>query len=750
MTKITKFILNHKAWIIAIFAVVIALSVVGVFFVEKNSDIQEYLPEDSLSSIGKTELSEKFGIKGEFSIAIKGASRGYLDSFTASLEGNDVVKQVAWIGKFDALRDAEGDYERYFEESHAKVLSKYVKTADDGKEVYILGVYLSTNNSDERVVNLIGELSENLEKAAKDGNIDEYFMGGGAVNSKTMLESSIGEIPKYLVIAVIAIAIILAITTKSWLEPLVFLLTLGISIIINMGSNIILGTISTITYSASTILQLALAMDYSIFLMHSFYEERKNAPLADAKTAMSRALPKTLKSVSASALTTIGGFIALFAMEFGIGIDLGAVLAKGVLLSLITVVVLQPVLILLLDKPISKTQHRFFNPKLKRVPKFATKHYRPIILVALLLVVPAFLGQLAVPLSYLTVERENPNPTQAEIVVQKANNQVIILLPDNSEKDSKDFEKHYKLINRLQNKTEFPEIENVFSAYTLVPRIVYVLGIELPPELQAQLTGNFFQGGYVLYTIELNTPIESQETFNAINRMSFNAQSIFGEGVKVGMTGLAVAANDLNDITPTDFMKVSLISAGIIFLILLLTYRSFVNSLILLFVIELGIWINLSLVTLTGININFMSYLIISSIQLGATVDYAILAASKHRQELANGERDEIKAIYTGISKASPSIMVSASILIIACISVFSVTSNVIMQEITVLIAAGALMSTILVMTLLPAILTFKTKMHERLDEKRLAKAGIPAKALTPPDYVDLKEDKVQESESEE
>lgn len=750
MTKITKFILNHKAWIIAIFAVVIALSVVGFFFVEKNSDIQEYLPEDSLSSIGKTELSEKFGIKGEFSIAIKGASRGYLDSFTASLEGNGVVKQVAWIGKFDALRDAEGDYERYFEESYAKVLSKYVKTADDGKEVYILGVYLSTNNSDERVVNLIGELSENLEQAAKDGNIDEYFMGGGAVNSKTMLESSIGEIPKYLVIAVIAIAIILAITTKSWLEPLVFLLTLGISIIINMGSNIILGTISTITYSASTILQLALAMDYSIFLMHSFYEERKNAPLADAKTAMSRALPKTLKSVSASALTTIGGFIALFAMEFGIGIDLGAVLAKGVLLSLITVVVLQPVLILLLDKPISKTQHRFFNPKLKRVPKFATKHYRPIILVALLLVVPAFLGQLAVPLSYLTVERENPNPTQAEIVVQKANNQVIILLPDNSEKDSKDFEKHYKLINRLQNKTEFPEIENVFSAYTLVPRIVYVLGIELPPELQAQLTGNFFQGGYVLYTIELNTPIESQETFNAINRMSFNAQSIFGEGVKVGMTGLAVAANDLNDITPTDFMKVSLISAGIIFLILLLTYRSFVNSLILLFVIELGIWINLSLVTLTGIHINFMSYLIISSIQLGATVDYAILAASKHRQELANGERDEIKAIYTGISKASPSIMVSASILIIACISVFSVTSNVIMQEITVLIAAGALMSTILVMTLLPAILTFKTKMHERLDEKRLAKAGIPAKALTPPDYVDLKEDKVQESESEE
>lgn len=750
MTRITKFILNHKAWIIAIFAVVIALSVVGVFFVEKNSDIQEYLPEDSLSSIGKTELSEKFGIKGEFSIAIKGVSRDYLDSFTASLEGKDVVKQVAWIGKFDALRDAEGDYERYFEESYAKVLSKYVKTADDGKEVYILGVYLSTNNSDERVVSLIGELSENLENAAKDGNIDEYFMGGGAVNSKTMLESSIGEIPKYLVIAVIAIAIILAITTKSWLEPLVFLLTLGISIIINMGSNTMLGTISTITYSASTILQLALAMDYSIFLMHSFYEERKNAPLADAKTAMSRALPKTLKSVSASALTTIGGFIALFAMEFGIGIDLGAVLAKGVLLSLITVVVLQPVLILLLDKPISKTQHRFFNPKLKRVPKFATKHYRPIILVALLLVVPAFLGQLAVPLSYLTVERENPNPTQAEIVVQKANNQVIILLPDNSEKDSKDFEKHYKLINRLQNKTEFPEIENVFSAYTLVPRIVYVLGIELPPELQAQLTGNFFQGGYVLYTIELNTPIESQETFNAINRMSFNAQNIFGEGVKVGMTGLAVAANDLNDITPTDFMKVSLISAGIIFLILLLTYRSFIHSLILLFVIELGIWINLSLVTLTGIHINFMSYLIISSIQLGATVDYAILAASKYRQELANGERDEIKAIYTGISKASPSIMVSASILIIACISVFSVTSNVIMQEITVLIAAGALMSTILVMTLLPAILTFKTKLHERVDEKRLAKAGIPAKALTPPDYVDLEEDNVQESESQE
>lgn len=752
MGKFADFILKHKAIVIVVFITLMALSVVGFMFVNTNSDLQSYLPDESMTNIGKEELADKFGIKGEASIAVKGASKEYMEALTKTLlDQKDIVNQVAWIGRFDPLNaDNIGNNDLTFlRESYAEAEKKYVKTAKDGEKVYIVGIYTSLANTEDASMKVITDLDKILKADLEKGIISEYAMGGGIVNADALLKSSIGEIPKYLAIAVVFIMIVLLITTKSWLEPFIFLLTLGISILLNMGSNVILGTISTITYSASTILQLALAMDYSIFLMHSYYDERAKAPLADSKTLMRRALPKTLKAVAASALTTIGGFIALFTMEFGMGLDLGAVLAKGVLLSLLTVIVLQPVLIVLLDKPIQKTKHKYFTPRLKRTQKYACKYYIPIIIMALLVVVPAFIGQFNVPLAYLTMTKEDKAPSETQQIINASNNQIIVIVPDDRKTNPKDYEKHYDFLEQI--KKEIPEIGTSFSVYTILPESFYNGTTGLPSgiitiienQLRSELYPSFFKNGFALYTFEFLTGTEEEVTYQALDKLTTISNTNFGEG-NIHITGLALGAKDLDAITPNDFMKVSLISALIIFLILWLSYKSFSLAAILLFVIELGIWINLSIVTLIGIKINFMSYIIISSIQLGATVDYAILVASKYKQAKDDGELNDATAIQLAVRQASPSVLVSASVLIIACISVFAITSNLIISEITMLIAAGAVMSTFLVMTLLPAILTAKYKIHNKFVNKKLQAAGVP-NAVEPPAYLDAEDVKQEE-----
>lgn len=725
MDKISRFILKHKILILSVFIVLIALSVIGLGFVKTNSDITSYLPEDFMTQIGIEQLEDKFGIVGDTSIAVMNPDMDVLTEFVNRQIDLDFIKQVAWLGTFDQIQDmidttTNTTIKNAMQKAYNEAKNKFYYTSEEGKPIYIIAIYLTLPSTDSAVLDWCGSIKQELKEMEANGSIDEFALGGQVPMSKDMLDSSLGEVPIYLLIAIILMAAILLLTTKSWIEPLIFMATLGISVLLNAGSNMIFPEVSSITFSASIILQLALSMDYSIFLMHCYYDERDKDKLADARTALTRALPKTIKSVSASALTTIGGFIALFAMQFGMGADIGQVLAKGVALSLLTVIVLQPILILMMAKPISKTSHRYFKPQLKRPQKFAAKHSKTICALALIIAVPCLIGQFNVPLSYLTLSKEPTELSETQTIMKESSNQLIVIAPTGVTSS-----RHYKFLKEVGN---IEGVGKAFSAYSLIDANLFPLIDSLAPEVMEALQGTFFSKGYSLYTFELTSGVESKVTYDAIDSIMASANTVFGEG-KVFMTGTAQGAKDLASVTPTDFMIVTILSALIILLILLLTYRDVALSFILLFVIELGIWINLSIVTslglFVGLKINFMSYLIISAVQLGATVDYAILIASKYKEAKASGERNEIKAVSQAVRSASTSILVSASILISICLAVFFVTQNLIIGEITLLIAAGSAMSTALVVTLLPAILVFKEKCHRRKIDKRLLKLGV-------------------------
>lgn len=725
MNKFAGFIVNHKLLIIIVFAIVIIGSVIGIFFVEKNSDIQSYLSEDSMTAKGRDVLYNEFGILGEMSVAIKTEDEAYLAEFFSQYNGQEIVKNVMWAGNFreiEALIADNANIRELFGDNFADLSKKFIKTSPSGESIYLVSIYFNYSSSDDRVTNFVGEIESELNEAVKAGTISEFALGGMAANSRDMIDSSIGEIPVYLVIAIAILLVILFLTTRSWLEPFIFILTLGISILINMGTNVIFDSVSIITYSASTILQLALAMDYTIFLMHCYYDERKRNPLLAPDKCMTQAIPKTMRSVFASALTTVGGFLALLVMDFGIGMDLGLVLAKGVIISLITVVFLQPVMILLVSKPLEKTKHKFITPRCECTTKASIKGRIPIIALALILIIPTFIGQLNVPLSYMTMTKEPSEVTSTQQVINDSANQIIIIAP--AELEGSDYHKHYEFTKKLDS---ISGVQNGMSIYSMVPEKLFsrltalstIFGLDLN-----ELTDTLFSNGYTLYIYEVTTGVESEITYANLDKIHEFANETFGKDT-VYVTGLAQAASDMSRVTPSDFIKVSCISAAIIFVILLLSFRSFKLSTLLLLVIELGIWINLSIVTLAGITINFMSYLIISSVQLGATVDYAILAASKYKEVRGEGCNDIKKAIVEGFKRAMPSILVSASVLTSVCIAVFFVSSNMIISEITILIACGAAMSTFLVLFLLPAAMTFSENAHKYVTNRRLKKLGV-------------------------
>lgn len=788
----------------------IALSLVGVIFVEKNGDVISYLDKDTKTIEGKELLEKEFGIIGDLTVAVSYAPESLIANIARDFSRHSVVKRLVWKGSFDDLERIKDD--PFISETHVNMTlqqarEKYVHVDEDGNTTYFISIYFNTAGSDKATIDEIDKLEERLQKDFKtlydknspllqkklDKVDDHFFIGGTSQNARALVKSSLGDMPKFIIIAIVICLIILILTTKSYLEPLIFLATLGVSILLNMGTNIIagnpIGTISTITSSCAIILQLALAMDYSIFLMHTYYEEKKFC--IDPKEALRKALPKTIIAVTSSALTTVGGFVALFFMEFGMGYDLGFVLAKGVILSLVTVIMLQPIFILMFSKLIDKTHHDWkIEVRMRSVAKVATKPWFAIIItiVCLGLAVPCAYFQTKVPLNYITMNKVNPNPTATETLAGNSINQIIVLVPYNKN----DLDKYYKFVDDIksldnQSKEEFlkypdgtyvtdakdekvrpSEISGtteVFGLFTLVSK-EFFLEIDksttrslIYRQLHASFISNIFTTDatgktiinddpnaqhLTLFTVNLTGSPEDLTSYKSIEILRKLGDTTFGtaENKEVTqLTGLAVGANDLKEVTPKDFMLVNVVSVLLIFLVLLFTFRKFFLSLILLFVIETGIFINLTLVLLLaplGIfdsQINFISYIIVSAIELGATVDYAIMVTSKYLEEKKNGATG-LAAIKNGMYRAAPAVLTSGSILIIICFAIRLVTSNMIVGQITELLARGAIMSVVLVFTLLPGILSL---MESRKRKRSIKKKGIdPDEGKNPACLYDL------------
>ncbi len=811
-------LIDNKWLVVGIIAALLVLSFIGLLFVQKNGDVTSYLKDDTDTMIGKSVLEEAYSIQGDLNIAISYLSKDQVrtiydaiknDSelktmYVSERDGKEVrssiISKDVWIGTFDMILElgnggigglVEGIDPVVAQEIYDSAAKNYVKTTELGNgtvvTTYLLSFYLKSAASDNVTIDALDRIeqiiNDNINQQKSAGLISEtisaescYYFGGTAENARILVASSVGDMPIFVAIAVVAGFFILLFTSHSYLEPLVFLATLGISILLNMGSNIIagnpVGTISTITSSCSTILQLALAMDYAIFLMHTYYEELRVK--LNPRDAMISALPKTLASISASALTTIGGFIALFFMQFGMGYDLGFVLAKGVLLSLLTVIILQPVLIVLFNKPIMKSQHSWIvEPRLSFVSKNITKKGVAIAVIAICAVIclPCAYFQSLTPLTYISTTEATPTEqmTAPQYVLQGSSNQVIVMVPysakEGDESDTSDYvQKQYEFIHYL--KTELGQKEgehgaqDILSLCTIIPQNRFEeIANHQNGIVMVFIEGNFVKsyapdGGaereYMLYTLNLEGHPEDEESYASIAAIRAKAAEIFGvsEG-EIYMTGLAQGASDLAAVTPDDFMLVNILSAVIIFIILLFTFRSFITSLILLAVIEAGIFFNLAIVYFVSLlapfapgllsvfsgEINFMAYLIVSAIELGATVDYAILFTSKLGEEKAKGCRPE-RAIRNAIYRSAPSVTTSAAILIAVCLAVNLISSNMIVRQITELIARGTFFSYILVFTLLPSIMLFKEKAHAAILKRR---GKAPVYDDDAPDYNEEK-----------
>lgn len=855
MHKLSNWIMNHKLALVITFTVLIVLSVIGVFFVQKESDLIVYLDKDSDTIVSKKILENEYDIIGDCNLAISYATEKDVERIVSQFKSTQIIsdylaKDPVWIGTFNKLSMAGNAFDT--EQAMANAREKFVKTTEytfttiiDGKEVtktefvdtYIISLYFKTAGGDEETIAALDEIDKIIRGEAKtqgSGNYtsyikrhidaqdglgpkdisDWYYIGGNAQNARNILKSSLGDMPKFILIAVAVCLVILLLTTQSYLEPLIFLATLGISILLNMGSNIIagnpIGRISSITSSCATILQLAIAMDYSIFLMHTYYEELKLHP--QPKDALIAALPKTISAISASMLTTVGGFLALFFMDYGIGYDLGFVLAKGVILSLLSTVFLQPILILILSKGIKKTKHKWiFAPKLKFISKGITHPAVAAIVVVLVLglALPCAYFQLQVPLSYVATSVDNPDPNLPEQMASMINNQAIVLVPYDGPES---MDKHLAFIEKVKKIGYEPELDadgklqyeedgslkmklsedtshviEVFSLATILSKDDFesIENSSIKNVIYSLLYDNFIANredsdkqSYMLYTITLNNAdsegkitnrIETQYSYNALKEIKFAAMEAFenydlnnanepylkvieaqkavanflalqntnydeyklaiepinqfkdnlmdnSTSYQIYLTGLTQGSYDLARVTPSDFLLVTLLSAAIVLLILLLTFKKVKLSIILMLVIESGIWINLSLVYFTSLinpahTINFVAYLIVTAIELGATVDYAIMLTTKYLEEKKSGVKS-IQSIKNAINRAAPSVTTSALILIGVCAFVHLITTNMIVGQITRLLAIGTTMSYVFVFTLLPAILSFDERIR--------------------------------------
>ena len=670
----SDFIIKHKKAIVIIFSVLALVSVIAQFGVKTNYDMVDYL-SDEADSIQSTDVMEE-----EFDddvantrVMIKDVSIQEALAYKEKLEKIDGVSGVMWLDDvMDITTPVEMEdsdtVETYYKDRNALFSFEVA----DGKEV----------EATDAVYKLIGP---------------DNAMSGEALNTANSQKSTGDETMNAALILVPMIIIILLLSTTSWLEPFFFLTTIGVSVLINMGTNIFLGEVSFVTGAVAPILQLAVSLDYAIFLLHSFTDYRKteDTPEQAMKLAMKRSFP----AIAASASTTIFGFTALMFMKFGLGADLGLNLLKGILLSFISVMVFLPALTLLLYKWIDKTQHRPFIPSTFNIGKFIMKLRIPVLLIVLIVIVPAFLAQGKTNFLYGT--GDNPDHTRAGQDEQKIEEvfdkytPMVLLVPKG------DLAREEELVQDLD------DLDEVKSSISYVGTI----GSAIPPEyLNKEETKSFFSKNYSRITLNTTTATEGDEAFALVEKVKQIAENYYGEDYHA--LGESMTMYDMRDIVEADNTLVNALTVISIAIVLLVTFRSITFPVILLLTIETSVWINLAMPYLSDTPLVYIGYLIISTVQLAATVDYAILFTENYTQ--LRKEMSAWKAVIKTIDEKTFSIGVSASILSSVGFILSATSSDPIVSSIGLLLGRGALLAFLAVLFLLPALLVVLDRIIEK------------------------------------
>ena len=664
MEKLQNGVLKNKKRVVAVFFSLAVLCAFLWLFVPVNYNMADYLPENAQSTKALKIMDR------EFSESIPNARVMVRDvSITDALKYKDEISKIDGVSQVLWLDDAV-DIKEPLQTGDKKTIENYYKN----------GNALFTVSIDKGM-----ELS--ATEAIRDLTGKKGALADDAPDQAAMQKAAVSEVVKAVIILLPLIVLLLVLSTSSFIEPLLFLLAIGVAILINMGTNIILGDISFITQSVSPILQLAVSLDYAIFLLHSFADNREKYD--DINLAMKQAMKESLSTVAASAATTMFGFAALAFMKFQIGADLGINLLKGVVISFISVMVFLPALTVLCCNLIDKTHHRKLFPDFKNVNKGLSYLRIQALILVILIIVPGFLGQRHTPFTYGNTS-ENPGVMNGSdtLAVNREfgqSNMIAILVPRGSAAKEK------ALSEKLADTKHITGVLSYASA----------VGTAIPPEyLGEEVLDQFYSDHYARIILYTDTKSEGEEAFATVKDVQHIISRYYDDYYTAGQS---VNLYDMKNVVAKDNILVSLIAIISIFLILLLTFRSAILPILLLLTIEVGIWVNLSIPYFAGISINFIGYLVINTVQLGATVDYAILLTNNYKTRRRLLPKSE--ALGCAIGDSFKSILVSALVLSLAGFTLYTTSTNPIVSDLGLLLGRGTLFSLFLVSCFLPALL---------------------------------------------
>lgn len=670
MNKISKAIAKNRVLILIVAFILLIPSVIGYFKTDINYDVLSYLPKDLETRQAQKILEEDYGCGSLGMLIVENMEDKDVQKIKEKVEKVEGVNEVLWI---DDVMDISVPHE---------ILP------DDIKDI------LYSDNSTMMIIKFArSDASVETEKALTEVRKiagKQAFLSGVAGVIKDTKDLSDKQTPIYVLIAVILSVIILGLTMDSYVIPFIFLLSIGIAIIYNMGTNIIFGDISYITKALSAVLQLGVTMDYSIFLLHRYDEEREN--YEDKREAMATAISATIESVAGSSLTTIAGFIALCVMELALGRDIGFVMAKGVLFGVICTVTVLPALILTFDKAIHRFRHKNLLPTFEKSSRFIIKHHKAFVFVAILVLIPAVIGKEKTKV-YYNLDESLPRDLPSIIATDKLRDEFnmvstnIVLVKDSIEP--------YKVEEMLK---ELNKVDGVTTAVGLES----ILGSRIPTDfIPSDLMEKIESGGYREIMVNSKYKAASDEVAEQLKEITAIVKKYDNDGL-VG--GEAPLTNDLIDIADTDFARVSIFSILAIFVIILVIFKSPTVPVILVLAIELAIFINLSIPFYTNTTIPFISSIVIGTVQLGATVDYAILLTSRYKEELAKTP-DKNEAMRVALQSSSRSIVTSALTFFGATAGVGIISDLEMISSLCVLMARGALISMAVIICVLPGVL---------------------------------------------
>lgn len=659
-------VVKRRRRILFFFAVCFAVCLFIQNLVAVNYDMNDYLPQDTKSTLALEVMQEEFdgGIPNA-RVMVKEVSVPEALEYKEKIKSVEGVAEVAWLD--DAV-----DLTVPIAMLETELLETYYKDRAALFEVTI---------DDDYRIRAVAAIREIIG--------DDNALTGSAVSTAIATTNTVSEIQKIAVIGVLFSLVVLLLTTTSWIEPFMVLAGLGVAIIINNGSNLIFGEISFVTNAAGSVLQLAVSMDYSVFLMHRFEECRKDT--ADADHAMVEALCKSTGSVFSSGLTTVIGFLALVLMQFRLGPDLGMALAKGIAISLITVFLFMPALILTADPWLDQTRHRSWMPGFQGLGRLVYRIAVPMACIFAVLIVPGYLASGSN--EYLYGSSRIYGEGTAYGADQKAVEDIfgksgayVILVPKG------DNESELLMSEELR---AIPQITEIRSYADTV-------GMEIPPEyLDSETLSLLESENYRRFVISAGVDYEGEETFAFVENLRKIADRYYPKIAHIA--GEGVSTYDLMDTVTADMVKVNLLAIGAVFLVLVLTMKSISIPVILVLGIETAIWLNLAVPYFAGESVYYIAYLIISSVQLGATVDYAILLTERYKENRSVFGKKQ--SVIQTISDVTVSILTSGSVLTVVGFLLGSVSTNQLLSQLGIFLGRGAVLSLAIVLFVLPGLL---------------------------------------------